>query len=60
VLTAINVRLKKINRVTALIYTHGTIPQQHIAKEYYTRHNNKLVHSGLAAVIYGKSLNYSK
>ena len=40
-----------------MIYTHGNIPHQHIAKEYmyYIHHNNMLVHNGLAAVIYGKS-----
>jgi len=36
-----------------MIYTHGNIPHQHIAKEYYTM----LLHNGLAVVIYGKSLN---
>jgi len=40
-----------------MIYTHDSIPQQHIAKEYYVHHNNVLVHNGLAALIYGKSLN---
>jgi len=35
-----------------MIYTNGNIPQQHIAKEYYTHHNNMLEHNGLAAVIY--------
>ena len=40
-----------------MIYTPGTIPHQHIAKEYYTHHNNMLLHNGLAVVIYCKSLN---
>jgi len=39
-----------------MIYTHGNIPQ-HIAKEYYTHHNNMLLHNSLAVVIFGKSLN---
>jgi len=42
-----------------MTYRHGYIPQQHIEKEYYTHHNNMLVHNGLAAVIYGKSLYYN-
>jgi len=25
-----------------MIYTHDSIPQQHIAKEYYVHHNNVL------------------
>jgi len=40
-----------------MIYTHGNIPHQHIAKEYYTHNNNLLLHNGLAVVMYGKSLN---
>jgi len=40
-----------------MIYTHGNISHQHIAKEYYTNHNSMLLHNALAAVIYGKSLN---
>jgi len=43
-----------------MIYTHGNIPQQPIPKEYYIHHNNMLLCNGLAAVIYGKSFNYSK
>jgi len=35
-------------------------PLGHVAKEYYTHHNNMLVHNVLAAVIYVKSLNYSE
>jgi len=38
-----------------MIYTHGNIPQQHIAKEYYTHHNSILLHNGFT--VYGKSLN---
>jgi len=33
---------------------------KHIPKEYYTHHNNMLLRNGLAALIYGKLLNYSK
>jgi len=37
-----------------MIYTRQyTVPHQHIAKEYYTHHNNMLLHNGLAIVIYG-------
>jgi len=43
-----------------MIYTHGNIPHQHIAKEYYVYHNNMLLRNGLAVVIYGKSFDYRK
>jgi len=43
-----------------MIYTLGNIPQQHITKQYYTHHNNILVHNGMTAVIYGKSLIYNQ
>ena len=33
-----------------MIYTHGNIPQQHVANEYYTHHNNMLLHNGLVAM----------
>jgi len=38
-----------------MIYTHGNIPQQ--AKEYYTHHNNVLLHNDMAVVIYGNMVN---
>jgi len=40
-----------------MIYTHMAIYHNNIAKEHYTHHNNMLVHNGVAAGIYGKSLN---
>ena len=40
-----------------MIYTHGNVPDQHIAKEYYTHLNNVLLHNDMAVVICGKSLN---
>jgi len=43
-----------------MIYTHGNVPQQRIAKGYYTQHNNMLLHNDMAVVIYRKSLNYTK
>jgi len=38
-----------------MIYTHGNIQQQ--AKEYYTHHNNVLLHNDMAVVIYGNMVN---
>jgi len=43
--------LKSVAKVYLIRFTHMANPQQHMAKEYYTHHNNMLAHNDLAAVI---------